>query len=360
MPPAVKLCRTPEDYEAWDDFVLRYRGAHYSQLYGWLSSYEAMGFDCDVMVGTRSGCVVAGAAFVSIKVPLLSSRVFILPHAPLCDEMDDASWFTVMDALDQEFRRQRAIYAQTWPHVVRTDLAALEKYVAAGYVGPELFRAHSFSSTFLGIRLHGRNEEEILGGFRQETRYHLRKSEKMGFALRFGRTKEDLKRSYDLLRANAQYHGFEPRPYSSLEMAFERLLSKDRACLIQAWKDDALAGTMLLLLAGRTATYYCGAIDRRFGRLYPSEFMHLQALRYAKGRGLEAYDLMNWVHPGVEQFKRGFRPEERQWAEPRTKIFRPHVAAWLTRVEAYARPLVRRFARWRAVRRNRRIAVADT
>src|SRR5262245_54074486 len=178
MRPEVKLCQTPEDYEAWDDFVLSHRGAHYSQLYGWLSSYEAMGFDCNVMVSTRGGRVVAGAAFVSIKVPLLSSRIFILPHAPLCDAMDDASWFAVMDALDQEFRRQRAIYAQTWPHVARTDLAALEKYVVAGYVGPQLFRAHSFSSTFLGIRLQGRDEEEILGGFRQETRYHLKKSEK--------------------------------------------------------------------------------------------------------------------------------------------------------------------------------------
>ena len=78
-----KLCQTSQEFDAWDDFILHYPGAYYCQLFGWLSSYAPMGFDCEVMVQTEGGGIIRGAAFLSLQVPFLPGRIFILPHGQI-------------------------------------------------------------------------------------------------------------------------------------------------------------------------------------------------------------------------------------------------------------------------------------
>ena len=106
-----------------------------------------------------------------------------------------------------------------------------------------------------------------------------------------------------------RHQGYQQRPYQSLVIVFDRLImliKKDRGMLIQAWQENELGGTILLLFAGRTATCCGGGIRREFGRFYPVEFMYMSAMRLGKKRGRDIYDLANWVPKGVAQFKRGF------------------------------------------------------
>ena len=348
MSRVLRFCRTAAEYEAWDQFVSDFRGAHYCQLYGWLSSYEPMGFDPEVMIQLEGERIVGGAAFLSFKLPVVPWRAFILPHGPLCDEADPDSWDTLMAGLDEHFRQHGAIYAQAWPHVVPDDVAGLERFAAAGYQDVCLFRAHEFSSTLLAIDIGNRREEEILAGFRKQTRYYCRRSLKSGLELRLGRSDDDLRASYELLEESGRYHGYQPRPYRSLATAFERLVPKGRALLLQVWTNGELAGTIFVIFAGRIATYYAAATSRAHASLYPSEFLHLHAIRLAQQHGMEVYDLMNWSDPGVAQFKRGFRPRECRWTGPRTKIYRPFLARCTALLEKRLRPLVRSVAQRRA------------
>lgn len=344
------LCQTPQEFDAWDEFVVRFPGAHYCQLYGWLSSYEAMGFECEVMVQSEGDRIVGGAAFVSIAIPFFAGRIFILPHGPLSDTPGGASWDMLMEALAEHFRGREAVYVQAWPPVACDDMHGLEHFVKAGYQGPALFKSHRFSSTLLAVDLVDRSEEEILAGFRRQTRYSCRKSLQTGLTLHVSKRLADLRCSYELLEANARYHGYRPRPYQSLVLAFQRLITKDRGMLIQARKGNELAGTLLVLFAGRIATYYAGATQREFRQCRPAEFMQLSAIRLAKERGMEIYDLMNWSTGGVAEFKRGFRPREYRWADPRTKMFKPAFARCLSWGENRLRPLARRLVRLRATR----------
>jgi lipid II:glycine glycyltransferase (peptidoglycan interpeptide bridge formation enzyme) len=344
------LCQTDADLDAWDDFVGRVPGANYHQLYGWLSSYEPMGMTCEVMRQCADDRIVGGAAFVSVPIPFGGGRVFVLPHGPIFAEPSPQSWRAFMAALDEHFRRQRAIYAQAWPHVTRDDVAGLAPFADAGYDHPPLFKSHTFTSTLLAVDLADRTESDILGSFRSETRQHYRRAVRRGLELRLGRTHEDLRRSHALLQEAGRDRGLAARPYQSLVRAFDRLIAKDRGLLVQAWNGDDLTGTMVVLFAGRIATCFASALHRDYSWYYPMEFMHVSAILLARERGMHAYDLMNWTTGGVAEFKKGFRPRETSWAGPRTRVYRPHLARLLSWGEGRLRPLIRRLVRWRTNR----------
>ena len=64
MCETVRLCDTVEDYDAWDHFVFNLPRAHYFQTYGWLKSYEFMGFMPHVLVQESNGMITNGVAFL--------------------------------------------------------------------------------------------------------------------------------------------------------------------------------------------------------------------------------------------------------------------------------------------------------
>lgn len=355
------ICRSPADLDCWDEFVVGLPGAHYFQLYGWLSSYEAMGFRCEVMVQRAGDRITGGAAFASIGLPLGLGRIFVLPHGPILGDPDPGSWDALMSSLDEHFRESGAVLVQAWPHVLRDDGGGLRAWLDTGFAAPPFLRSHRFSSTLLGVDLAGRTDDDILGGFRHETRQHYRRAVKRGLEVRLGRSQEDLRALYELLQAAGRHHGYRPRPYRSLALAFERLVLKGRGFLVQVWKGSELAGAAMVLFAGRIATCYTSAVRRDLRWFCPAEFMQVSAMLLARDRGMEVYDLMNWTSDGVADFKRGFRPWERQWARPCTKVYRPRLARLVSWAEGRARPQLRQIARWRASRPapGRRLAGGD-
>ena len=72
MCETVRLCDTVEDYDAWDHFVFNLPRAHYFQTYGWLKSYEFMGFMPHVLVQESNGMITNGVAFLDAKNPIAS------------------------------------------------------------------------------------------------------------------------------------------------------------------------------------------------------------------------------------------------------------------------------------------------
>ncbi|HOW71202.1 MAG TPA: GNAT family N-acetyltransferase [Phycisphaerae bacterium] len=337
------------DYAAWDDFVIQHPRGHYFQLHGWLSSYRPMGLDCEVLTLKRGGQIVAGAAFAHFKLPLVDWRVAILPHGPVCDEPGNGQWREVMAGLEKRFVNDKVAYVQAWPPVRLGDEPGLGPYRRAGYVGGRLFHAHEFSSTLLSVDLT-RSEDRVLAESRRNTRYYGRKSRTTGLRLHLGTTAEDLAQSYEVWLENGAYHGYEVRPLSSFQIILSRLIAKDRALLIQAWKGDCIAGSILVLFAGRVAVYAQGGMRREFESCYPGEFMHLEAMRLGRERGCVAYDFNNWGTEGTTLFKSGFRPVEHRWSEPVTRVYRPLTARFVAWGEVYCRPLLRAIARRRANR----------
>lgn len=348
MATTIRPCLTEEEYAAWDRFVYDFPGAHYFQTYGWLQSYEPMGFKPHVLVYEIDGVIRGGVAFLSVKIPLLPWRIFIIPHGPLPANPDAPGWMPLMQRLDEICREQKALYAQLYPHELSERSVLLSQLNEFGFTGPAIFSSHRFSTKPVIIDLAGKTEEHILMSFRPRTRQYIRKALTSNFVMRTQVDEVIFDKIYDLFLENGKLKGYIPRPYTSLRAAWEWFAPKGGASLIQAYRDETLVGAILLLFTGRTAYYLAGAVRREFSEYRPAEFLHWHGIREAMTRQLSTYDFVNMGTTGVEQFKSGFRPVVQTWHNPRTKLYHPLLAQATSVLDRFFRPVIRGLGRYRA------------
>lgn len=344
----IRPCLTEEEYAAWDCFVYDFPGAHYFQTYGWLKSYQPMGFTPHVLVCEIDGVIRGGVAFLSVKIPLLPWRIFIIPHGPLPADPDASSWMLLMQRLDEICKKDRAIYAQLYPHELEDKSVLLTRLESIGFTASPMFTGHRFSSTPLILELRGQTEDHVLKSFRKNTRYYIRRALNSDLLIRTDVNPTIFDRIYTLFQEHSELMGYSPRPYASLKTAWEWLAPKGRATFIQAWRDDTLVGAILVVFTGRTAYYVAGAMRREFSGDHPAELMQWHAIREAIHRKLDTYDLVNITSDGVACFKRGFRPNEQRWHGPRTKLYIPVLAHAAGAANRLLRPVVRGILRYRA------------
>jgi lipid II:glycine glycyltransferase (peptidoglycan interpeptide bridge formation enzyme) len=344
----IRPCVTEEEYAAWDCFLFDLPGAHYFQTYGWLKSYEPMGFTPHVLVYESDGVIRGGVAFLSVKIPLLPWRVFIIPHGPLPSDPDSPSWMPLMQRLDQICREQHAIYAQIYPHELAEKSTVVSRLEEIGFTGPAMFTSHRFSSTPVTVDLLGKTEEDVLMSFRHKTRQYVRRALNGDCEVRIHVDEREFDTIYALLAAHGEYMGYRARPYASLRTAWEWFAARGWASFIQAWRGQTLVGAIFLLFTGRTAYYLAGAVRRGFSEDRPAELMHWYAIREAIKQQMNSYDLVNVGTTGVEQFKRGFRPKYQSWHDPRTKLYHPLLAQATRVLDRLLRPVIRSVVRYRS------------
>ncbi len=348
MAATIRTCMTEKEYEAWDDYVFEMPGAHYFQTYGWLKSYEPMGFTPHVLVYEVDGIIFGGVAFLTVKLPLLPWRIFIVPHGPLTADPDGPGWMLLMERLDEICREQHAIYTQLYPHELTEKSVLLTRLEEIGFSAPAKFTSHKFSSTPVTIDLDGKSKEDLLNEFRKNTRYYIRRALSGRLSVRTDVDQRVFDEIYKLFLEHGEFRGYSPRPQRSLKVAWDWFAPRGRALFIQAWHEETLVGAIFVVFTGRTAYYLAGATRRQFSKDYPAELMHWHAICHAIEGKMNTYDLTSMGVSGVAQFKTGFRPMCRCWHDPRTKVYRPLATHLVSFADKHLRSLVRKVGRYRA------------
>jgi len=164
-------------------------------------------------------------------------------------------------------------------------------------------------------------EEEILGRMKQKTRYNIRLAAKKGVTVRQG-TAADLPAFNQLMQVTGRRNTFgvhEPRYYQE---AFELFSPDDVALWLAEYQGQPLAAIMVFVNGSRAAYLYGASSDEERQRM-PAYAVQWAAMRWAKERGCESYDMWGVPdHPeeeleaqfngrddglwGVYRFKRGF------------------------------------------------------
>ncbi len=165
------------------------------------------------------------------------------------------------------------------------------------------------------------SEDEILARMKQKTRYNIRLSARKGVTVRQG-TAADLPVFNQLMQATGRRNTFgvhEPRYY---QQAFE-LFSPDNVALWLAEYQEKPLAAIIVFVNGPRAAYLYGASSNEERQRMPTYAVQWAAMRWARQRGCESYDL--WGVPdypeeeleaqfrgrddglwGVYRFKRGF------------------------------------------------------
>ncbi|HLO17607.1 MAG TPA: peptidoglycan bridge formation glycyltransferase FemA/FemB family protein [Anaerolineales bacterium] len=181
------------------------------------------------------------------------------------------------------------------------------------------------------------SEEEILARMKQKTRYNIRLAEKKGVTVRAW---EDIASFHQMMLLTGQRDGFGVHSFEYYKRAYELLHPKQKGELLVAEYQGKPLAALFVARNGNRAYYLYGASTDEERNRMPTYLLQWEAMRWARARGCEEYDL--WGVPdedqqtlevnfekrhdglwGVYRFKRGFGGQLKRAVQAMDRIYNP-------------------------------------
>ncbi len=314
----------------WDAFVTSHPDGHILQTPGWADLKCAFGWSA-ARVGIRetvpaasgsglsegglsgSGLyprLIAGAQILLRPLPFGLATIAYIPKGPLVDWSNKTLVKFLLDSIDHACRSANALFLKIEPPTANFKLQTSNFKVSPQGIQPR-------RTLVVDLRPA---EDSILAAMKQKTRYNIRLAEKKGVTVA---PSDDLDTFIQLMAVTGQRDRFGVHSGAYYRKAYELFHPSGHAQLfIAEYESQPLAELMLFTLGQRAWYFYGGSSDSERNRM-PTYLLQWEAMRWAKARGCQEYDL--WGVPdedeatleanfetrsdglwGVYRFKRGF------------------------------------------------------
>jgi lipid II:glycine glycyltransferase (peptidoglycan interpeptide bridge formation enzyme) len=180
-------------------------------------------------------------------------------------------------------------------------------------------------------------EDEILARMKQKTRYNIHLAEKKGVTVR---TWSDLDSFHKMMLITGGRDGFGIHSREYYKRAYELFHPKRMGEILVAEYEGKPLAAIFVARNGNRAYYLYGASTDEERNRMPTYLLQWEAMKWAKARGCEEYDL--WGVPdedeatleanfekchdglwGVYRFKRGFGGELKRAAQAMDRVYNP-------------------------------------
>ena len=181
------------------------------------------------------------------------------------------------------------------------------------------------------------SEETILASMKPKCRYNIRLAEKKGVTVR---TWHDIPAFHEMLTVTGGRDNFGVHSKEYYQRAYELFHPKGTCELLVAEYEGKPLASLMVFANGKRAWYVYGASNDQERNRMPTYLLQWEAIRWAKARGCEEYDL--WGVPdeneetleanfetrhdglwGVYRFKRGFGGQLKRAAQALDKVYMP-------------------------------------
>jgi peptidoglycan pentaglycine glycine transferase (the first glycine) len=269
-----------------------------------------------------------GAMVLFRRLPLGYSVAY-LPRGPV----GKGDWQALWPEVDALCKAQKAVFLRVEPDVWEP---VAEDFTITHLPG---FTPNSQTiqppRTVL-VNLQG-SEETLLMRMKSKTRYNIRLAARKDVTVQ---PSADIETFSKMMETTGERDEFGIHSQGYYQRAFD-LFSAQESCvlLIASYEGQPLAGLMAFAM-GNTAWYFYGASTNRERNRMPTYLLQWEAMRWARGKGCQTYDL--WGIPdqpedvleedftdrsdglwGVYRFKRGFGGEVRRTIGAWDRVYVP-------------------------------------
>ena len=180
-------------------------------------------------------------------------------------------------------------------------------------------------------------EDDVLARMKQKTRYNIRLAGKKGVTVR---PWDDLPAFHQMMLVTGGRDGFGVHSLEYYQRAYELFHPTGMAELLVAEYEGRPLAALMVFARGRRAWYVYGASNDQERNRMPTYLLQWEAMRWARSKGAEEYDL--WGVPdedeetlethftersdglwGVYRFKRGFGGEVKRAAQALDRVYNP-------------------------------------
>ncbi len=303
-----------ESKEAWEAFLATSPTANFLQSWNWGVFHQKLGKKV-FPLGLFQNDQQVGAAMV-VKEEAKRGNYLTVAGGPLLNWQDATQLQTVFDALRQLAQQEGCQFVRVRPQERETD--QLRDIVRQ--LGLQQSPMHLTADLTLQLDLT-QSEEELLAGMRKNTRYEVRRAEKLGVEVRQSEDPNDIQAFYDQQLEVAKRHNFVPFSYQFLHEQFITFARDHQVKLFHSYHEGKLLASAFIIFYHQEAVYHYGVSTAANEKLPGSYACQWAAIRWAKENGGLKYnfwgiapqDQTEHRFAGVSLFKRGFGGEEVQY-----------------------------------------------
>ena len=301
----------------WNQFLSQHPNAHLLQTGEWGELKSAFGWK-PVRIITGN----VGVQILFRKLPL-GFTVGYIPKA----NVEQTLW----QEIDSVCKQNRAIFLKWEPDLWNDSPLPQGEGLGVRASPHNIQPPHTIIVNIKG------SEEEILARMKQKTRYNIRLAEKKEVKIRAW---DDIESFHKIMLITGGRDGFGIHSLEYYKRAYELLYPKQKGELLVAEYEGKPLAALFVARNGNRAYYLYGAsIDEERNRM-PTYLLQWEAMKWAKARGCEEYDL--WGVPdadeatleanfetrhdglwGVYRFKRGFGGELKRSVQAMDRVYSP-------------------------------------
>ncbi len=296
--------------------------ANFLQSSNWGKVYEIDG-EKVFYLGLFDGGTQIGASLAILKLAKRGTYIEI-PGGPLVDWGKEKQVRAMLDGVTDIAKREKCVFVRMRPNIPDNDKNRNMAKKLNLVESP--MHLHAEHTVMLDL---SKTEEELMAAMRRQTRYEVRKADKLGIKVKYETTKKAFNDFYDLQLETAKRQGFIP---SSREFILAQQEAFGEAARIYT---ASLHGQVLakgLIIMQKPEAVYNEAASTDEGRKLPGAYaLQWQVMRDAKSEGIERYNLFGIAPPnsphhryaGVTTFKTGFGGELVTYLPAQDLIIRP-------------------------------------
>jgi lipid II:glycine glycyltransferase (peptidoglycan interpeptide bridge formation enzyme) len=285
---------------AWHKVLAEHEEANFLQTPEWAEVYEMTG-DRPVLYMTEAGialCIIKDAR---------RGRYMEIPGGPLIDWGQMAKFFAGLKKLAAA---EGCVFIRMRPQLLDTA----ENRKKLGEVGAKMAPMHLHAQNTVMIDL-GKSEEALLAAMRRQTRYEVRRAEKMGVRVKEGASEEMITRFCEMQAATARRQGFVPPEEAFIRAEFKAF--RDKIKLYRAEYVGEIVAMAIVIMAGEEADYVEAASAERAREVPAAYALQWRIIRDMKKMGMGRYNMFGVApagmkhhrYAGVATFKTGFGGE---------------------------------------------------
>jgi len=311
----------------WNKFLENHPNAHLLQMGEWGELKQNFGWNPVRIIQNE-----IGAQILFRRLPL-GLTIGYMPKIVMSNELQETSnefWHEV----DSACKRNKAIFLKVEPDAwVSSSLVTHPSF---------LISSHNIQPPRTIVISIKDNEETILSRMKPKCRYNIRLAEKKGVTVRAW---DDIPAFHDMMTVTGGRDNFGVHSKEYYQRAYELFHPKGTCELLVAEYEAKPLASLMVFANGKRAWYVYGASNDHERNRMPTYLLQWQAIRWAKERGCEEYDL--WGVPdeneetleanfesrhdglwGVYRFKRGFGGQLKRAAQAMDRVYNP-LLYWL-------------------------------
>lgn len=289
----------------YEKIVERYPEANFLQLSGYKKMNELLGRKVLSLEFENDGYALA------VVRDAKRGRYLEIPCGPLIDWKNKKLVENVFKKITEVAKEEKCVFIRIRPQLIanKENLAILEG------LGLKKSPMHLAAEHTVIIDLQ-KSEEELLAGMRRQTRYEVRRAEKLGIKVEKSNSEKIFKEFHQVQVETAKRQNFVPPDLKTLLAEKEAFGEKAEIYVAETSEGEKIAYG-LIVKDGKEGDYY-EAASTDLNRKLPGAYALLwQAMRDLKKDGYERFNLWgiapanqpNHRYAGVTTFKTGFGGE---------------------------------------------------